>query len=310
MSLNWRNTALSRPANPTDPGDPAYRWPREIDTAVRRAERHGIAVTLMVIWTPGWANGGQAGNWAPNSVDDLADFLAAASRRYPRVRRWMIWGEPTRHHNFMPLEPQTTGVRLTAQQARAPRKYARMLDAGYGALKQVNRRNVVIGGNSFSTGNITTRNWIRYMRLRDGGRPRMDMYGHNPYTIRPPDLSLPLGSRRLGVADFSDLDSVMRWLDRFGYRDGRGRRLRLFLSEFSWPTDNLSYETNYYVKRKLQARWTAAALRVVRRTPRIATLGWFQLLDEPPRPDNLELNRGLLDYKGEPKPAFFAFRDG
>jgi hypothetical protein len=243
-------------------------------------------------------------------VRDLAHFMTAAARRYPRVRRWMVWGEPTRKPNFMPLEHEATALSLTRAEARAPRKYARMLDASYRALKRANPRNLVIGGNTFSTGDITPRNWIRYMRLRDGSRPRMDMYGHNPYTSRRPDLSQPLESRELGVADFSDLDSMMGWLDRFGYRDARGRRLRLFLSEFSWPTDNFNFETNFYVTRELQAEWTAAALKIVRRVPRIATLGWFKLLDDPPREDNRQLNRGLLDYKGVPKPAFYAFRDG
>ena len=30
---------------------------------------------------------------APKRVEDYAHFLTAASRRYPRVRHWMIWGE-------------------------------------------------------------------------------------------------------------------------------------------------------------------------------------------------------------------------
>ena len=37
---------------------------------------------------------------------DLADFAAAASRRYPYVRYWVVWGEPTRQPNFMPLRPR------------------------------------------------------------------------------------------------------------------------------------------------------------------------------------------------------------
>ena len=310
MHLNWRDTAVSRPVDATDPADPAYRWPESIDTAVARGRRHGVAVSLLVMWTPPWANGGRAGNWAPRSVRDLADFLTAAARRYPGVRRWMVWGEPTRRPNFMPLDPETPGERLTAAEARAAHKYARMLDAGYGALKRVNRRNLVIGGNSFTTGDISPLNWIRSMRLRDGSRPRMDLYGHNPFTARRPDLAHPLVRPPWGWADFSDLDTMFGWLDRYGYRDARGRRLRIFVSEFYYATDHPNNEINFYVGRHLQAEWVGDVLRIVRATPRIATLGWLSLVDDPPRSDGLEVNRGLIDQQGRRKPAFHAFRKG
>jgi hypothetical protein len=310
MTLDWRATAGTRPADPTDPADPAYAWPESIDTAVERGRRHGIAVSLLVIWAPPWANGGKPPNWAPTSAADLADFLTAAARRYPGVHRWMVWGEPTRQPNFMPLDPETPGKRLTRAEGRAARKYARMLDAGYAALKAVNRRNLVIGGNSFTTGDISPRNWIRSMRLRDGRRPRMDLYGHNPFTARRPDLAHPLVNPPTGWADFSDLDTMFEWLDRHGYRDSRGRRMRIFVSEFYFPTDHPNREINFYVGRRLQARWVRDVLRIVRATPRIATLGWLSLVDDPPRADGLEVNRGLIDQQGRRKPAFRAFRRG
>jgi hypothetical protein len=311
MSLSWRDTAPTRPARPSDPRDPAYSWPTTVDAALRKAGRRGMKVLLMVMWTPPWANGGRTGEWAPDSAQDLADFMTAAARRYPGVRHWMVWGEPTRQPNFMPLDPETRGERLTRAEARAPRKYARMLDASYGALKSVRRRNIVIGGNSYSTGDISPQNWIRGMKLRDGSRPRMDMYGHNAYSGRKPDLTLPLVAPPTGFADFSDLDTMFRWLDRGGYRDGRGRRLPVFISEWSLPTDHPNHEMNFYVDRSLQARWLADALRWVRGTPRIASLGWFSLLDDPPRSDGLEVNRGLMNHTGtRKKPAFRVFAEG
>jgi hypothetical protein len=308
LALSWRAVARSRPANPTDPADPAYVWPAAVDKAIGRARRHDIDVLLMLIGTPPWANGGRGANWVPDRPSDLADFAAAAARRYPAVRRWMVWGEPTRQPNFMPLDPESAGKPLTAAEARAPRYYARMLDASYGALKGVRRRNIVIGGNSYTTGDISPLNWIRYMRLPDGRRPRMDMYGHNPFSLRRPDLSQSLF--RPGNADFSDLDALWGWLDRYGYRDRRGRRLRLFLSEFTLPTEHANHEFNFWVTRKVQASWLSDALRIVRRRARLATLGWIALKDDPPRADGQEVNRGLVDINGRRKPSFYAYRDG
>src|SRR4051795_3628333 len=65
------------------------------------------------------------------------NFLTAASRRYPSVRRWMIWGEPTRVDRFQP------GAGNRPASARA---YAPILDAAYVGLKRASRRNIVIGG--------------------------------------------------------------------------------------------------------------------------------------------------------------------
>src|SRR5829696_7542198 len=56
--LVWSQVATSRPLNPRDPDDPAYRWPATIELAVRQARRWRMRVSLMVKNTPGWANGG------------------------------------------------------------------------------------------------------------------------------------------------------------------------------------------------------------------------------------------------------------
>jgi hypothetical protein len=185
-----------------------------------------------------------------------------------------------------------------------------MLEKSFEALKAVRRRNVVIGGNSFSTGEIGPLNWIRYMRLPNGKRPRMDLYGHNPFTLRRPDLRQSLMDPARGRADFSDLDAIRRLLTRGGYRDSRGKPLRIFISEWTLATDKPNNAFNFYVTRELQARWLGRALRIVRRHHWLYSLGWFQLYDQAPTPDGLEANWGLLDLQGRPKPAFDVFRDG
>lgn len=309
-ALNWSEVAPTRPANPADPNDPAYVWPAHVRDAIREADRYGIRVLLEITDAPPWANGNHAPNWAPQRAGQFAAFAEAASRRYPAVHLWMIWGEPSQQWNFMPLDPETPGKPLSAREARAPRRYARILDAAYGRLKRVRRSNIVIGGNSFTTGHISPRNWIRAMRLPNGRRPRMDLYGHNPFTLRPPDLRRPLLDPVAGYADFSDLDSLWRWLDRYGYRDSRGRRLRVFVSEFYLPTDHPNYEMNFYVSHAVQARWLRDALRITRASRRIYSFGWIGLYDDAPLPAGDEVNRGLIDIRGRRKPAFYAYRDG
>jgi hypothetical protein len=307
-SVSWYDVAPTRPSQPRNPRDPAYRWSPDIDYAISQGRKHGIKVALTISGSPPWANGGRAPEWAPKHPGDFAAFAEAIARRYPAVHRWQIWGEPNRQGNFMPLAyvRHKAWKPLTRKQSNGPRLYARILDAAYGALKRVNKANKVIGGNTYTVGDITTREFISAMRLPNGRKPRMDMWGHNPFSTRKPDLKKD--GYGWGFADFSDLDDVVGWLDRWQRR--KGRRLHLFLAEFTVPTDHQNYEFNFWVDRKTQAKWVTAALRITRRWKRINTLGWLSLYDEPPNATHDEVRRGLLDYRGRKKPSYRAYRRG
>jgi hypothetical protein len=153
IQLRWPGVAPTRPANPRDPADPAYRWPADLDYAVSQAKEHGMQVAVLVTHAPGWANGGRRPLWAPLRPADFADFLTAASRRYPSVRRWMIWGEPNRIDRFLPNRPNSP---------IGPRRYAILLDAAYGALKSVSPENIVIGGDTFTGGDVRPQQFIQW----------------------------------------------------------------------------------------------------------------------------------------------------
>ena len=280
-SLSWRSVAVRRPTNPRDPRDPAYQWPAEISDAVEQAAANRIQLAMLVMGTPAWANGGRPANWVPSDPADYAEFLVAAARRYPSVRFWIIWGEPTRAGTFYPIPSRTHPSAPLSQKARRTvRSYAQILDASYAALKGVSKRKIVIGGNSFTVGDISPLNWIRYMRLPNGRRPRMDLYGHNPFSARRPRLSKRAVVR--GYADFSDLDDLAHWLDRFYGRDPRGKPMRIWIGEWSAPTDHESYIFNFWTTRRTQASWLRAALRIARSWPRIFALNWYALYDEAP----------------------------
>lgn len=300
-SLSWMGTAPSRPTAPQDPRDPAYSWPAELDQTVAQAARYHMQVALQIQSTPPWANGGRPPNWAPANPRDFANFAVAAARHYPSVHMWMVWSEPTRIPQFLPLTHVQPGRKLTPRQAAAPHRYARMLDATYAALKRLNRRNKIIGGMTYTTGDITTQQWIENLRLPNGRPPRMDLYGHNPFSFRDPSFSNPPGSN--GAVDFSDLPRLARWLDRYLPQPGH-RHLRLFLSEFTIPTAP-DRDFNIYVLPQVAAQWISDALRLMRHWPRIYALGYIHIHDDPPTSMG-----GLLTVDGQKKPGFFAFANG
>jgi hypothetical protein len=299
ISLNWEQVAPTRPADPTNPADPAYEWPSEIDQAVALAKRFHMQVLIQLIDTPPWANGGHADPiWAPRHAPDFAAFATAAARRYRSVHLWMIWGEPTKPGNFQPLPTKVVpGGPLTSAQRAAPHIYARVLNAAYGGLKSVSRRNLVIGGNTYTTGALDPLQWIRNLRLPDGRAPRMDMYGHNPFTYKQPSFSDSIDP--FDEVQFSDLHELAGWIDRY-LRPG----MPIFLSEFTIPTA-ADQEFNFWVDPPVAARWVTAAFKLSRAWNRIYALGWIHVYDDPPTSYG-----GLLTAAGQPKPDFRAFARG
>jgi hypothetical protein len=299
MGIDWSTVAPTRPARPRDPRDPAYRWDPAIDRAIAAGRRYGFHVTLMIQRSASWANGGRSSEWAPNNPRDFANFAFAAAKRYPAVRRWIVWGEPGRAVNWKPLPPN---------RPTAPRRYARLLDATYGQLKRANRRNLVIGAQTFTVGDVKPGDWIRWMRLPSGKPPRLDMWGHNPFSTRFPDLSRgQLGPK---LYDFSDLDKLHSDVARV-YRRAYPSKFRhtgpkIWISEFTIQADHGSGDFNFFVSKRDQARWIAAAFREANRTNYIASVGWLGLLDEPVAPFNR--TTGLMTYEGAKKPAYTAYK--
>jgi hypothetical protein len=294
LQLSWAATAPHKPGNPTDPGDPAYRWPDSIGKAVTQAQRYGIKLALQVKQTPHWANGGRSRAWAPNKPSDYADFVQAASRKYPSIRYWEIWGEPTRPGNFKPMP---------ANSKKGPRRYARVLNAAYGALKAASPRNVVIGGMTWTAGLVVPADFVKWMKLPDGKPPRLDMYGHNPFSTRYPKLKRKPYVR--GLRDFSDLDTLHGEL-RHVYRHAHMQAPKLWLSEFTIPSSHGSRAFNYWVSRKEQARWVSDVYRIAARTSYIAALGWYSLLDSGD--GRHAITTGLMTHSLQHKPAFEAYQ--
>jgi hypothetical protein len=298
VQLIWANVAPRRPRDPRDPLDPAYAWPAPLDAAVADARRSGVRIALLVRGSPAWANGGRNSEWAPRPAH-YARFLTAASRRYPSVRRWMIWGEANRAAVFQPLP---------ANRPTGPRAYARLLDAAYGALKRSSRRNLVVGGMTFSFGDVMPARWLRWMRLPSGRRPRLDEYGHNPFSRARPNLRLGLYRAYPEARDIGQLDTFAAELRRAyrGQRPFRRAGPPLWLSEFTVSSDRPNRAFDFAVSRREQAAWLRAGFRIATRVG-ASGFGWFNLQDEPASVER-GLTTGLLTRGGARKPAYRAYK--
>lgn len=298
--LNWSSTATSRPAKADDPSDPAYGWPEYLDKSVAQARANGMSTAIMLFGAPEWANGNRGFARTPNRTADFAAFARAAARRYPDNRLWMIWGEPCLTERFEPLTRQRIfgAASQPASVRQGPRAYAKLVDAAYGALKSISPANKVIAGMSTVTCSIRPGNWVKYMRLPNGKPPRMDLYGHNPFGARRPDLRNRPSIKE--AVDFSDLGRFQKVVNRYLAKPRGKRSLRFFLSEYTIPTGP-DGEFNYYATPALQASWIKSAFSTAHKLNAYG-LGWIHLRDTD------KSRSGLITLDGKPKPGFAAFR--
>ncbi len=316
--LQWSDIAPTRPADPRDPNDPAYHWSSEYQLAIDEATANGMQVSFLIKGSPPWANGGKSWNWVPNT-QDYADFVYAAAQKFPTVRIWQIWGEPTRQNNFMPQGRQGAG------------RYAQLLEASYQTLKALNPSNIVVGGMTFFGGFTRAPLWIKYLRLPNGLPPHMDWYGHNPFELRFPRIKAKPIKLFRGLSDVDTLwkEVKQHYQRRVRKRKGRcaqnryarqhqrrcfkrkwiyttGRPTKLWLSEWSIQTDHRSYVFPYFVSRSDQVRYLNAAFALARNLPYVQGMGWYQLIDYPAGPNNPTW--GLMSYNGARKPVFNAYK--
>jgi hypothetical protein len=310
FQIPWDTVALTRPANPRDPNDPAYHWPSFADFDVQQAAQYGISLAVLVEGTPSWANGGRSRAWSPTNPQDYADFMYALSKRYPSIHLWEIWGEPSYGINFQPM-PANSRV--------GPRTYAKLLDLAYVALKQATPANIVIGGMTLNGGGpVSTPKFVRWLRVGKGKKarpPRMDLWGHNPFDGRFPNLkNKPIGQFR----GLNDVDTLYREIQAaYGVKTkGKAKKARvskklkvprLWLSEWtvlSEASPNLF--GGFHVSPQQQAAYITAAYRILRKAKYVKALGWYRLDDEA---DNGHTGAawGLLTSNGARKPSFDAY---
>jgi hypothetical protein len=332
FQVPWDRVAATRPANPRDPNDPAYKWPAHADQSVQQATQYGISLTILVQGTPAWANGGKARAWIPDNVQDYADFMYAISQRYPTVHRWMIWGEVNYGANFQPMP---------AHSPVGPRAYALLLDAAYAALKSANPNNIVIGGDTLNVDRpVSLAEFIRWARIGTGKKqrpPRLDWFGHNPFEGRFPNLAYGPARKFLGLSDTDTIHkllkrayvgkkkrkrkrkvrsaahvskSVAHVAKRKGKKKKKRRRVTppLWFSEYSVLSGHAARIWHgFHVSDQEQAAWLTAAYQLVDTVPYVKGLGWYRLDDEPERIAG-SANWGLLRYTGAQKPSFAAYQ--
>ncbi len=304
LDVLWSLVAPTRPADATDPGDPAYDWSRA-DAAMRGFARIGATPILVAYSAPAWAAGGRGAPRGtevnPNAPDPAAygRFMAALARRYsgsyrpagaseplPRARHFEVWNEPNLGAFLSPQVRGSARVGVT--------RYVAMVRAAYPAIHRANRGAIVIagvGGPRSSTGATGTGalEWTR--RVAASSAP-FDAYSQHVYPA-----AAPLSTTRAFPA-WATLPQLFQVLDAVPRRRGTP----VYLTEIGYTTAATPFR-DVRVSAAQQARYLRQILGLPAvRSGRVRALIWFNLQDNPNWP------AGLRRLDGAVKPSHAVFR--
>ena len=323
VSLYWGYGPLAvakkRPANPTNPADPAYDW-TAYDRAVQYANANGIKVLFSIWGTPDWANGGKGFRAAPTKPLDLQNFAYAAAKRYsgtfvggdkrllPPVRHWLAWNEP---NNPAFLSPQYVrkGSQWVVQSAV---DYAKICNAVYMGVHLTAFAGEKVGcGVTAPRGNnapATTRPSVSpgaFLRAVAKADPKLqfDAWAHHPYygkSTEQPDKEPPRPSNG-GIATAVTLGNINALATEVTKLFGASKRL--WITEYGYQTN--PPDAGFGVPPATQAAYLKTSFALAKANPKIDMMIWFLVRDE----ENLAgWQSGLIDAAGAKKPAYAAFK--
>ena len=271
----------------------------EFDVQARLAEEQGLEVLAVAIWTPGWANGGQASNVPPDNPVDFARFVETAVRRYTKggpagrhIRAWEIWNEPN-HPPFWAGAPDA-------------QRYVDLLRHAYYGVKRADPNAIVVSGGLAPNGDLNQDptnaahpiNYLNAMYFY-GAQGAFDAFGHHPYA------SVPYGP-------LADDRGAMGW-NSFVYTEtlygimaanGDGYK-QIWGTETGPPTG----PCGRCVSEATQAKWLAEETLIWRSWPFTGPLFWHAGRDAATGSNVPDENYGLLRSDFSPKPAFAVATD-
>ncbi|HWB22057.1 MAG TPA: cellulase family glycosylhydrolase [Gaiellaceae bacterium] len=299
VTADWSAIAPTKPANPLDGSDPAYKL-ADLDQLVRSAGRYGFQVMINISRTPLWANGNQAPNHPPKNLNDLTEFAHMLAARYngaPNhglVLRWSIWNEP---NLGIFLTPQFVNGKIVS-----PAEWVKLYMAGYKGIKAGDKKALVAAGETSNQGrNKPLANapdsvapaTFAHMVSQINPKLPFDAWATHPYPTRP---SLPPTQK------VTYPNVTLTTIDKFGasLQQWFHRRVPIWITEYAEQT--LPQSTTGGVSYKQQASDVKLAMKMAAASPYVEMFIWFTFRDSPGT-----WQSGLETAGGAKKPSYAAF---
>ncbi|HKU58831.1 MAG TPA: cellulase family glycosylhydrolase [Gaiellaceae bacterium] len=299
-NANWATIAPTRPANPLNGDDPAYRL-ADLDQLVAAAPQYGIRVMVTIVGTPRWANGGQTSNHMPRRLSDLTAFSRMLATRYNglnghgTVSIWSVWNEPNLQ---LFLTPQFVGKKIVS-----PANYVKLYKAAYAGIHAGNPSSAIGIGETSPEGrdkpiatkgqgqSVAPATFARMVARTKG--LKFSAWAHHPY---PPIVAgKALGAVRYPNVNLSQMHRFEKDLDKWFHRS-----VAIWITEYGHQARPAQPKG---VSAATQATYARQALTYAKKDPNIQMFVWFTLRDSASNP----WKSGLEVSSGAHRPSFNAF---
>jgi len=263
-----------------EPRKGTFDWTTS-DKVLRALRTARLPALVTLYGSPRWANGGHAPSWAPTSGAAFASFARAAARRYPWVRKWVVWNEP---NSARFLRPTSTSVYV-----------ARILNPAYAAIHGVLGSVQVAGGATAPRGGTGGISPIAFVRGMKAAHARLDAYAHHPYPSSAQETPSSAACQYCSTLTMASLPRLLAEVQRdFGDK-------RIWLTEYGYQTNppdrllGVSYEA--------QALYLSEAALRAYLAPRVDVLIYYLFRDDA---DADGWQSGIETVAGARKPAYDA----
>jgi hypothetical protein len=300
--VNWSQVAPSKPTNPLNGNDKAYRL-SDIDNVVRTAPKYGLQVLLTITGTPSWANGGKPPDYPPTNMSTLTQFAQMLAARYNGkkpgtgvVNLYSVWNEP---NLSLFLAPQFQGTKIVS-----PATYVNLFKAAYTGIKAGNPGALVAAGETSNRGrnhptggvsdSVAPATFARLVSVADPNLP-MVAWATHPYPTSYP----------LGPAQKVSYPNVGFYtMTRFGadLQKWFKHRVPIWVTEYGeqtspeYPFGGVSYA--------MQAAHARQALQLAAANPYVQMFVWFIYRDSTAT----TWFSGIVQASGTKKPAYSTFK--
>lgn len=295
--VDWSKVAPQRPAQATDPFDPAYQF-GDVDEFIRNAQQRGLEVLITLWGTPSWANGGQKAQAMPTSLADFQNFARAVAERYsgryagyPYVRFYTIWNESNLATFLVP--------QFNAQgKIVSPANYAKLARAGIAGIKAGNPSAQVGIGETSSNGrdkkktgtdSVAPATFMKGVAAAMKG-VRFDAWAHHPYPF-------PVNQKPTQLVRYPNV--TLRSMPRFEKDlDAAFRRknVPIWITEYGNETKPGEPKG---VTEAQQAVYLPQAIAMARKDQRVQMFIWFVMQDS----QGSLWQSGIYRQDGTAKPA-------
>lgn len=306
--MQWGEMAVSKPANPRNPADPAYHF-AQTDQFVLNAASHGLQDKVMfTLWkTPTWATKATSAKATqmPN-LTDWKNFVAACATRYsgkyipsgsttplPRVTAWETWNEPNASFAFRPQRVKGKFV--------SPANYVKLLNALKSEVnKAVPFKPTFVAGALYKQGSPGNPSPVDFMKGMKAAGAKFDVLSMHPYN-NTPRLGMSDGSdqstknpRFIGVGNFQTFITLAN--------QTFGKKYPIWVTEFGWATPAAG-KSQYTVSFAQQAQFAYDSMLRFKQLPQVEKMTWFLVRDGVPKP-GAWYTTGLEKSSGAHKPSF------